>query len=146
MINGHHSTGRAGSVGLGATIDLALRLHPDATTVAVIVDAPGIPERHWVAATHSELLRYRDKVSEIDVMGLPSSKMLEQVAALPPHTVALFELVPRSSTEPAVGAFDVLAKLAPRVPTYSAWETLCLNGCIGGAFQDWEKEARQTGE
>lgn len=139
-------TGRAGSVGLGATIDLALRLHPDATTVAVIVDAPGIPERHWVAATHSELLRYRDKVSEIDVMGLPSSKMLEQVAALPPHTVALFELVPRSSTEPAVGAFDVLAKLAPRVPTYSAWETLCLNGCIGGAFQDWEKEARQTGE
>jgi len=72
--------------------------------------------------------------------------MLEQVAALPPHTVALFELVPRSSTEPAVGAFDVLAKLAPRVPTYSAWETLCLNGCIGGAFQDWEKEARQTGE
>jgi PAS domain S-box-containing protein len=139
-------TGRAGSVGLGATIDLALRLHPDATTVAVIVDAPGIPERHWVAATHSELLRYQGKVREIDILGLPSTQMLERVAGLPPHTVALFELVPRSSTEPAVGAFDVLAALAPRVPTYSAWETLCLNGCIGGAFQDWEKEARQTGE
>jgi PAS domain S-box-containing protein len=139
-------TGHAGSVGLGATIDLALRLHPDATTVAVIVDAPGVPERHWVAATHSELLRYQNRVREIYLMGLPSTQMLEKVAALPPHTVALFELVPRSSTEPAVGAFDVLAALAPRVPTYSAWETLCLDGCIGGAFQDWQKESRQTGE
>jgi PAS domain S-box-containing protein len=139
-------TGFAGSVGLRATIDLALRLHPDANTVAVIADAPGSPERHWVAATHSELLRFQDKVREIDIIGLPSTQMLEKVAALPPHTVALFELVPRSSTEPAVGAFDVLAALALRVPTYSPYETLCLNGCIGGAFQDWKKESRQTGE
>jgi PAS domain S-box-containing protein len=139
-------TGFAGSVGIRATIDLALRLHPDATTVAVIADAPGIPERRWLAATHSELLRYQSKVREIYILGLPSTQMLEKVAALPPHTVALFELVPRSLTEPAIGAFDVLAALAPRVPTYSPWQTLCLNGCIGGAFQDWKKESRQTGD
>jgi PAS domain S-box-containing protein len=138
-------TGFAGSVGIRATIDLALRLHPDANTVAVIADEPGILERRWVAATHSELLRYQAKVREIDVRGIPSTQMLEKVAALPPRTVAMFELVPRSSIEPAVGAFDVLAALASRVPTYSPWETLCLNGCIGGAFQDWKKESRQTG-
>ena len=139
-------TGFAGSVGIRATIDLALRLHPDAKTVAVISDVPGSTERRWLATTHSELLRFQDKVREIDIMGLPSTQMLERVSTLPPHTVALFELAPRSSTKPAVGAFDVLAALALRVPTYSPWETLCTNGCVGGAFQDWKRETQQTGE
>ena len=48
-------TGLTGSVGLRGTIDLALRLHPDADAVAVITDAPGF----WWAAAHSELLRQR---------------------------------------------------------------------------------------
>ena len=139
-------SGFAGSVGIQATIDLALRLHPDASTVAIIANEPGILERHWVAATRSDLLRHHATMREIDVRGPPSAEMIERVAALPPHTVALFELVPLSSTKPAVGAFEVLAALAQRVPTYSPWETLCLNGCIGGAFQNWEEESRQTGQ
>jgi PAS domain S-box-containing protein len=136
-------TGHTGSVGLRGTIDLALRLHPDADAVAVITEAPGF----WWAAAHSELLRHQDKVREIDVIGSPSTQMIARVAALPPHTVALFQLAPHSSTEPAVGAYDVLAAIAQRVPTYSAWETLCLNyGCIGGAYRDWRKEALSIGE
>jgi PAS domain S-box-containing protein len=135
-------TGLTGSVGLRGTIDLALRLHPDADAVAVITDAPGF----WWAAAHSELLRHRDKVREIDIIGPPSTQMIARVATLPPHTVALFQLAPQGSTEPAVGAYDVLAAVAQRVPTYSAWETLCLNhGCIGGAYRDWRKEALSIG-
>jgi PAS domain S-box-containing protein len=61
--------------------------------------------------------------------------------------VALFQLAPQGSTEPAVGAYDVLAAVAQRVPTYSAWDTLCLNyGCVGGAYRDWRKQALLIGE
>ena len=136
-------TGLTGSVGLRDTIDLALRLHPEAKDVALIEAKPGF----WWAAAHAELLRHQDKVREIDVIGSPSTQMLVRVAALPPHTVALFQLAPQSSTEPAVGAYDVLAAVAQRMPTYSAWPTLCLNyGCIGGAYRDWRKQALSIGE
>jgi PAS domain S-box-containing protein len=140
-------TGLTVSLGLRETVDLALQLHPDTTAVAIVADAPGPPEKYWVARTHSEVLRHQDKVKEIDIIGPPSREMLEKVAALPPHTVALFEVAPRSSSEPAVSAFDVLKSLAQHVPTYSPLHTLCLNyGCIGGAYSDWEKQAWQTGE
>lgn len=139
-------TGVTASVGLGETIDLALRLHPDTKAVAVIADTPGSTERHWVAVTHGELLRHQDKVKEIDVIGPPSREMLERIAALPPHTVALFELPPASSAEPAVGAYDVLDATAQYLPTYSAFHTLCLNhGCIGGAYYDSGKNTVLAG-
>jgi PAS domain S-box-containing protein len=136
-------TALTASAGLRETIDLALRLHPDADAVALIEAKQGF----WWAAAHAELLRHQDKVREIDVIGSPSAEMLARVAALPPHTVALFQLAPQSSTEPAVGAYDVLALVAQRMPTYSAWETLCLNyGCIGGAYRDWRKQTLLSGE
>jgi PAS domain S-box-containing protein len=136
-------TGRTDAVGLRETIDLALRLHPDTNAVALIEAKPGF----WWAVAHAELLRHQDKVREIDVIGSPSTEMLARVAALPPHTVALFQLAPQSSTDPAVGAYDVLAAVAQRMPTYSAWSTICLNyGCIGGAYPDWRKQILSTGE
>jgi PAS domain S-box-containing protein len=136
-------TGMTGTVGLRDTIDLALRLHPDANAVALIEAKTGF----WWAAAHAELLRHQDKVREIDVIGSPSKQMLATIDALPPHTVALFQLAPQSSTEPAIGAYDILAAVAQRMPTYSAWERLCLNyGCIGGAYRDWRKQTLLIGE
>jgi ABC-type uncharacterized transport system substrate-binding protein len=97
-------TGLTITVHLRETIDLALRLHPDANAIAVFQAKPTF----WLDATHAELLRHQDKVREIDVIGPPSTQMLARVAALPPHTVALFQLRPQSASEPAVGAYDVL--------------------------------------
>jgi signal transduction histidine kinase len=139
-------TGVPVPVGLRETIDLALHLHPDTNAVAVIQDTLGSTERHWLAVTHAELLRHQDKVREIDIIGPPSGQMLERIAALPPHTVVLFQLAPQSSNEPAVGAYDVLTAAAQRLPTYSAWPSLCLYyGCIGGAYPDWRKAMRSAG-
>jgi PAS domain S-box-containing protein len=140
-------TGLVASLGLRETIDLALRLHPDANAVAILADTPGDPERYWVARTHSELLRYRDKLKEIDVIGPPSQEMLSRVAELPLHTIVLFELAPQSSSDPAIGVDDVLKVTAERLPTYSPLHTLCLKyGCVGGAYSDWQKQIRLTGE
>ena len=136
-------TGVTTSPDLRETIDLALRVHPDTTAVAVIDAAPNF----WWRVAHAEVLRHQDKVREIDVLGPPSPQMLEKVAALPPHTVILFQLAPASLAEPAVTAFDVLNAAAQHLPTYSAWADLCLNhGCIGGAYYDWPKDDLLAGD
>lgn len=136
-------TGLEGRVGLRETIELALHLQPDTKAVAIIdLNA----QRYWLAAAHSELLRYQDKVRVIDLLGPASGDMLEKVSALPAHTVVLFQLAP-DSTRPAFGALDLLAAVAQRVPTYSAWPSLCLNyGCIGGAYKDVSKQVLWTAE
>jgi PAS domain S-box-containing protein len=140
-------TGLMVSLGLRETIDLALHLHPDTKTVAIVAATPGPPEKYWVDRTHAELLRHRDVVNEIDIIGPPSRQMLERVVSLPPHTIVLFELAPQSAGDPAVGAFDILKAVAQYRPTYSPLHTLCLKyGCIGGAYSDWRQQALRTGE
>ena len=131
-------TGLTVPVGLRETIDLALRLQPDTEVVAVITTKP---EDYWLGVAHFELLRYRDKVREIDLIGPASGQLLDRVAALPPHTVVLFQLAPQASQQPELGTFEFLAAVAQRLPVYSAWPGLCLNyGCIGGAYPDSRKQ------
>jgi signal transduction histidine kinase len=138
-------TGVTVPVGLRETIDLALHLHPDTKTVAVIANGSKSAE-YWFAVAHAELLRHQDEVTVIDVLGPASGELLERVAALPPHTVVLFQIAPDSS-RPAFGALDLLTAVAQRLPTYSAWPSLCLNyGCVGGAYEDWPKERSWTAE
>lgn len=139
-------TGVSTPAGTRGTIDLALRLHPDTTGVAVIT-GESETEKVWLADVHTELLRYRDKVREIDVIGPPSSQMLEKIVALPPHTVALFQLFPQDSTQPPITSWNVLAVTTRRLPTYSIFQTLGLNrGGIGGAYFDANQESVLAGE
>ena len=132
--------------GTRETIDLALHLNPDTTAVAVITNVSEI-ERYWLADVHAELLRHLDRVKEIDLVGPPGAEILERIAALPPHTVILFQLFPQDSNQPAIGTWDVLAAAARHLPTYSIFPTLALNhGGIGGAYYDDTKDAAVAGE
>jgi len=129
----HGITGVTNHVGLGETIDLALRLEPDTEAVALIspIDPP------WLAATHNELGRYRGKVREIDLIGPAGRQLFEKVNDLPPHTVVLFQLALQESGQPPLAGFDLLDAVAQRAPTFSAWPNLCLNhGCLGGVYQE----------
>jgi PAS domain S-box-containing protein len=139
-------TGVISPLGMRETIDLALHLHPDTNTVAIIT---GITEwdKYWLGVAHSELLRHRDKVREIDLVGPATRQIIEQVAELPPSTVVLFQLRPDDSTQPALEPIDVLAEVAQRLPTYSAWQGLALNrGGVGGAYRNLQKDAVLNGE
>ena len=129
-------TGVHSATGVQETIDLALRLHPDAQSVAVISKASG-PDNDWFQAERSELLRHRDKATEIDLLGPASPELLQRVAELPPHTVVLFQLYPEDSNQPAFGAMDVLAAVAERFPTYSILPFITVgHGGVGGASYD----------
>ena len=132
--------------GMRETIDLALHLNPDTNAVAVI---SGVSQwdKYWLAVAHSELLRHQDKVREIDIVGPAGIQVLEKVAELPPHTVVLFQLRPDDMAQPAFEPIDILAAVAQRLPTYSAWPGLALNhGGVGGSYRDLPKEAVLNGE
>ena len=129
-------TGVESTNGVRETIDLALRLQPDTQSVAVIGEASG-PNSGWFQAEHAELLRLRDRVTEIDLLGPSSPELLQRVAELPPHTVVLFQLYPEDANQPAFGALDVLAAVTQRFPTYSILPHITVGrGGIGGASYD----------
>jgi PAS domain S-box-containing protein len=139
-------TGVISPVGMRETIDLALHLHPNTNTVAIIT---GITEwdKYWLTVAHSELLRHQDKVREIDLVGPATQQIIEKVAELPPSTVVLFQLRPDDLTQPALEPIDILAEVAQRLPTYSAWQGLALNrGGVGGAYRNLPKDAVLNGE
>jgi signal transduction histidine kinase len=137
-------TGVESPQGIPEIINLALRLHPDTETIAVISNVTNV-DKDWLAAERVELLRHRDKVREIDLIGPPSPELLQKVAALPPHTVVLFQLFPQDSDQPAFGAFDVLAPVAQRLPTYSILSLLD-RGAIGVATYDATNDAVVAGQ
>jgi PAS domain S-box-containing protein len=139
-------TGVITPVGMRETIDLALHLQPHTNAVAIIT---GVTEwdKYWLAVAHSELLRHQDKVKEIDIIGPATQQIIDKVAKLPPSTVVLFQLRPDDLTQPAIEPTDLLAEVAQRLPTYSAWQGLALNrGGVGGAYRNLRKDAVLNGE
>ena len=140
------ATGVMSRIGIAETIDLALHLNPD-TTAVVVISGTSDWDKRWFAVAHSELVRRRDRVGEIDIIGPPSTEMLGEVTALPSHTVALFQMRPDDLALPAVGTYEVLAAVTQRMPTYSAWPGLSLErGGVGGVFRNVFKDAGLNGE
>ncbi len=128
-------TGVVTPSGFRPTIDLALYLQPDTQAVAIVAGATRW-DSSQLAALHSELVRYQDRVKEIDIVGTPNYELLQRVAALPPRTVVMFQVYPQFSDEPDFGTWDLLTETARRLPMYSAFPRLCIGGCIGGAYVD----------
>src|SRR6476659_4775057 len=69
-------TGVVTPSGFRQTIDLALRLQPDTRAVAIVAGATRW-DSSQLAGLHSELVRYQDKVKEIDVVGPPNQELLQ---------------------------------------------------------------------
>jgi PAS domain S-box-containing protein len=139
-------TGVLSTSGIAETIDLALRLQPDTKSVAILTQGDPI-SRRWLDVEHAELVRRRDKVKEIDIIGPASPDLLPKVAALPAHTIVLFQLYQADANQPAFGAYDVLAAVTQRLPTYSISPALVLErGGIGGASYDPPTDAALAGE
>ncbi len=139
-------TGVTISVRVRDTMELALRLHPHTKNVAIIAGGSEW-EDYWRGREHAELARNFGQLKVIDLVALSPDQLLERVAALPPQTIVLFQIAPAGSIQPAVGAHDVLASVARRLPTYCAFPEICLNhGGIGGAAYDTDQEYRLVAE
>jgi PAS domain S-box-containing protein len=127
------------------TIELALRLHPDTKDVAIICGDSEF-ERYWVSATQHELRSHGEGLNVIELPGNPTDRLLERTSKLPPKTIALFELIPSEASQPVVGTFEVLRKVAQQFPTYCV-HNYCLDyGAVGGSYPDGEEQIQKGGE
>ena len=75
-------TGVVTASGFRPTIDLALYLQPDTQAIAIVAGATRW-DRSQLAALHSELVRYQDKVKVIDIVGTPNYQLLAESRCAP---------------------------------------------------------------
>lgn len=118
------------------TVDFALRLHPDADTVAIVTNSSGF-EKFWLAKLHNDLAQHPRRVAVVDLVGLPPDRLFEKVKDLPLHSIILFQEGLQAAKQPAIGPYEVVEFLGRKRPTYSIWPLVCLgHGCIGGVGWD----------
>ncbi len=138
-------TGITVSEDVRGTVDLAVRLHPQARNVAVISGDSAF-DTYWLGLTRQELHNRAEKLTEIDLAGLPAKQLLQRVSTLPTNTIVLFQLLPKDSSEQVVGAFDILAAVAQRFPTYCIHNYCLDRGAIGGSYADSDEQGTKGGQ
>jgi PAS domain S-box-containing protein len=138
-------TGITIDVDLHGTVDLALRLKPDAKNAAVVVGSSEF-DRFWLTRIKQELRLHESKLAAIDLAGLAPAQLLEGIAALPPDTVVLFQLIPEEASQPVVGTYDILATIAQRFQTYCFFYYCLGRGAIGGSYADPGEQETMVGE
>jgi PAS domain S-box-containing protein len=138
-------TGVTMQVDLQGTIDLALRLQPDATNAAVVVGNTET-DRYWGAAITQDLRQHQPRLNVTDLPGLATDQLLKQVSALPPHTVVFFQAIPDEEAQPVFGTYEVVSTIAQRFPTYCFVNRCLGHGVIGGSYPDSREQDTEAGE
>ncbi len=129
---------------VAGTVDLALRLQPEAKRVVVVAGSAEF-DRHQVRNVASELEPYRDRV---DIAYLPEgslSAMTQRLASLPRDSIILQLPVTRDATGRVYVPGDALRVLtaAASAPSYGYYDRNIDMGVVGGSMVNWagQKEA-----
>jgi PAS domain S-box-containing protein len=138
-------TGVTMDVDLEGTIDLALRLQPDTTNVAVVVGSAET-DRYWGSVITQDLRRRRPKLNVIDLPGLATDQLLKQVSALPPRTIVFFQTIPDEEAQPVVGTYEIVSTIAQQFPTYCFVNRCLGHGVIGGSYPDSVEQEKDAGQ
>ena len=127
-----------------SNVELILRLHPDTRRIA-FVSGPGTTpstavEFRQVAAS------YRDRFEPIELTDRTFEEMLEQVTALPEHTVILVGLFLRDRAGRTFTNAEVAERVAhaASVPVYSALDVHVGRGIVGGYVVRWDQQAQRA--
>jgi PAS domain S-box-containing protein len=138
-------TGVTHKIDISGTIDLALHLHPETDTVAVITENTAM-DQYWRGLMQADLLG-RKNLREIDFVGLPAGELLQRVSALPNHTMVLFHEVPQAAINPATGPHELLSTIKQRFPAYCIFPVECLgHGGFGGVGTDEDEQTKMAAE
>lgn len=137
-------TGVTITVDISGSLDLILRLQPDTKDIAVIAGTVEF-ERFWASAAQTEIESRPGNLHVINLLGLTPDELMKRVSELPPHTAALFIVMPRISEQPVMGSYEVARAIGDRVPTYCLFQHYCVDrGGIGGSISDYEEQNVQT--
>lgn len=138
-------TGVTTKVDVSGTIDLALRLHPDTESVAIVSGTSEF-EQFWLRLTNQELRLIGSKLKTITLVGLPPDQLLKQIAELPAHTIVFFQTIPLESAQPLHGTYYILETIARQFPTYCVLNYCFDHAAIGGSYSDPDIEQVLAGQ
>ncbi len=142
-----NSTGVVFPVDMKSTLDLALKLHPNTRSVAVIVGSSPV-DRFYEEMARQQFREYEDEVAFTYVTPRPFNDLRKEVAHLPQASIVYFVSLFEDGAGNKFIPVDILRTLAEdaNAPMY-CWPEMTLgDGIVGGDLLSEEAVARSTGE
>jgi PAS domain S-box-containing protein len=127
------------------TLELALRLQPDARQVVVVTGAAPFDKR-WDAVARERLRPYADRLELTHLSGLPLSQLLDELDRLPPSTIVVYLTIFEDGTGERFIPRDLASKLsdAAGAPVYGVYETYLGQGIVGGYIDSFGAIGREA--
>ena len=128
-------TGVVEEVDPAGTLDVALKLHPEAKEVLIVFDGTesGQAARNSVAR---QVRKYGTRIKFRFLDDALVSEIQEEVRKMPPGNLVLQGAYSRDRNGKTYNLDEVLKIIAPDspVPIYGLWETMCGKGIVGGSL------------
>jgi len=142
MIDGHEEqiTGIVQDADIPATLNTALKLHPNTTQVAVICDATPTGQAYIRQAAAAESQFETLKFIYLDGTELTTSEMLARLSSLPNNSIALLCIWLKGKDGvfvPWERGYPDISKNSP-VPLYGVLDSMLQYGILGGKVQSGE--------
>jgi PAS domain S-box-containing protein len=141
-----NSTGIVSRFDPARTLELALRLQPDAPQVVVVTGASTFDKR-WDAVAREQLAPYADRLEITHLSGLPLPQLLDELARLPPDTIVIYLTIFEDGTGELFVPRDLTADVsaAGSAPVYGVYDTYLGRGIVGGYMESFEAIGREAG-
>jgi PAS domain S-box-containing protein len=130
------------------TVEMALALQPDATSL-VVVSGAGPFDREWEQTARRTLRPFESRLKVIYLSGLPMADLLREVGRLPRDTVVLHLTIVEDGTGEKFIARDTAERVAAAAsaPVWSVYDSYLGRGIVGGymvIFEDMGAEAARV--
>ena len=138
-------TGMPMRVDLGATLDVALRLHPGTRRVAVVA-GNAVTDSYWVAEARKAFRGYEGDLEFIYLAGLPMDDLLKVLARLPRRSIIYYLNIMKDGKGDTFVPAEVVDRLsaAANAPVYGHFRTYLGHGIVGGRLTSFEAEGEKA--
>lgn len=144
---GRAMTGLRESIDIKATLDLALRLHPETREVAVVTDLTrtGMALEKKAREVFAE---YAPRIAFRYLNDLSFEELDDTVATLRSGTIVFLFIFSKDRRGHVFSHEENLTRMAPHcsVPIYAVWEFYLGHGIVGGRLTNGFDEGRMVGE
>jgi signal transduction histidine kinase len=138
--------GTSVSIDAASTLDLALRLQPDAKRV-VIVGGSSEYSRAEIQRTTAQVAHYRGRLDIQYLVDLPMAEMERRLAALPGDSIVLQLPIFRDAIGAIREPHEIASRLASaaNAPSYAYYDTAIGIGLLGGTMANWAGQQDMIG-
>jgi hypothetical protein len=124
------------------TVDLALRLQPDARHLFVVTGASKF-DRSWEEKARRALHSYEGRLDIRYLSGLPMSELTQELGNLPERSIVLYLSMFQDGAGKDFVPGDVIEQVAKtaNAPVYAVYDLMVGRGVVGGSINSYESLA-----